>query len=174
MFMCWNTLKWFLNHSEATFQKYWCSNWVPPLVTRAEHWPNGPSGHNVPIVNTLLRFPVHCSQSICSLLQSHGTENNFPSRENKTVFKTETSSCVRCIVYCVPRVLTLWTQYVWTGHRHVLVKQAGYIGSSLFSMKTAQNWTKKTDLRMLDTLILPVSAAAPILSCCHTLYTRDH
>ena len=92
--------------------------------------------------------------------------NSFQNRE--------TLSCARCIVYCVPRVLTLWTQYVWTGHRHVLVKQAGYIGSSLFSMKTAQNWTKKTDLRMLDTLILPVSAAAPILSCCHTLYTRDH
>ena len=66
-------------------------------------------------------------------------ENNLPSLEIKTVSKTETSSCVRCIVYCVPRVLTLWTQYVWTGHRHVLVKQAGYIGSSLFSMKTAQN-----------------------------------
>ena len=47
--------------------------------------------------------------------------------------------------------LSFRSQCVWTGHRRV--KQASLV-QTLFRMKTAKNWTKKTDLRMLDTLIL--------------------
>ena len=109
------------------------------------HWSRGWSTGPMDQVATMCQLSIHCSafrsiaaraSALCRRVIGRKT---ICHREKIKVLKTESSACVRCIVYCVPRVLTLWTQYVWTGHRHVLVKQAGYIGSSLFSMKTAQN-----------------------------------